>query len=104
MACVWYFISDVTHFVLEKRSLLQFLWMMDLPNSLAQVLTFVPWEGRGRGEGGKTLSRKSNGKGNGRRSKSKGEVGQNKKLEEKRRKRRRQRKRGKKGGEQLKNK
>ena len=68
------------------------------------MLTFVPWEGRGRGEDGKTLSRKSKGKGNERRSKSKGEVGESKKSEEKRRKRRRQRKRGKKGGEQLKNK
>ena len=63
-------------------------------SSCAQVLTFVPWEGRG-GSSSKTLSRKSS---KGRKSKGKGEVGE--KKEEKRRKRRRQkRKRGKKGGE-----
>ena len=64
-------------------------------SSCAQVLTFVPWEGRAAGSS-KTLSRKSSSRG--RKSKGKGEDGE--KKEEKRRKRRRQkRKRGKKGGE-----
>ena len=63
-------------------------------SSCAQVLTFVPWEGRAAGSS-KTLSRKTS---KGRKSKGKGEDGE--KKEEKRRKRRRQkRKRGKKGGE-----
>ena len=65
----------------------------------AQVLTFVPWEGRG---GEKTSSKTSTSrKGKGRRSKG-AEVGQKKKsgtVEKRRRNRRRQRKRGKKGGE-----
>ena len=61
----------------------------------AQVLTFVPWEGRGgESKKSKTLSRKSS---KGRKSKGKGEE---KKAEEKRRRRRRQRKRGKKGGKE----